>query len=69
LRIDGGARVIGEAGEPVEGLYAAGECTGGIIGPFYAGSGNSLANCVTYGRIAGLSAAGASKDHSKEQVP
>jgi succinate dehydrogenase/fumarate reductase flavoprotein subunit len=59
LRIDRDARVVGERGEPIPGLLAAGECTGGIIGPFYAGSGNSLSNCVTFGRIAGTTAAAA----------
>lgn len=59
LRIDRDARVVGERGEAVPGLLAAGECTGGIIGPFYAGSGNSLTNCVTFGRIAGRTAAAA----------
>jgi fumarate reductase flavoprotein subunit len=49
--------VIGESGRPVPGLFAAGESTGGIVGPRYVGSGNSYANCVTFGRVAGASAA------------
>jgi fumarate reductase flavoprotein subunit len=57
LRIDAGARVVGEASAPVPGLFAAGECTGGVLGDVYMGSGNSLANCLTFGRIAGRSAA------------
>ncbi len=57
LRIDEDGRVVGRRGEPIDGLFAAGECTGGILGSLYAGSGNSLANCVTYGRIAGRAAA------------
>ena len=63
LHIDEDARVVGVAGDPVVGLFAAGECTGGIIGPFYAGSGNSLANCVTFGRIAGRTAAREGMSH------
>lgn len=63
LHIDDEARVVSVAGHPVPGLFAAGECTGGIIGPFYAGSGNSLANCVTFGRIAGRTAAREGKSH------
>ena len=63
LRIDDRAQVVGVAGEPIGGLFAAGECTGGIIGPFYAGSGNSLANCVTFGRIAGRTAAREGTSH------
>jgi succinate dehydrogenase/fumarate reductase flavoprotein subunit len=56
LRIDEDGRVVGRRGESIEGLFAAGECTGGILGSLYAGSGNSLANCVTFGRIAGRAA-------------
>ena len=57
LRIDRDARVLGEAGTPVPGLFAAGEAAGGVVGPRYVGSGNSYANCVTFGRIAGATAA------------
>jgi fumarate reductase flavoprotein subunit len=68
LRIDAHARVVGEAGEAIDGLFAAGECTGGIIGAFYAGSGNALANSVTFGRIAGRSAATRTTHQMEEQV-
>jgi fumarate reductase flavoprotein subunit len=57
LRIDRDARVLSRRGDAIVGLYAAGESTGGVVGPRYVGSGNSYANCVTYGRIAGESAA------------
>ncbi len=57
LRITRDAEVLDEAGRPVRGLYAAGEVTGGVIGPRYVGSGNSYGNCVTMGRVAGQSAA------------
>jgi succinate dehydrogenase/fumarate reductase flavoprotein subunit len=57
-RIDERARVIAEDSDPIPGLWAAGECCGGVLGDIYAGSGNSLANCLTFGRIAGRSAAG-----------
>lgn len=57
LRIDRDARVQSEAGLPVPGLHAAGECTSGVIGPMYVGSGNMYSNCVTMGRIAGATAA------------
>ena len=57
LRIDRDARALGNDGNPITGLFAAGECTGGIVGAQYVGSGNSYANCVTFGRIAGRSAA------------
>jgi fumarate reductase flavoprotein subunit len=57
LRIDRDAQVIGESGRPIPGLFAAGESAGGVVGPRYVGSGNSYANCVTFGRVAGASAA------------
>jgi flavocytochrome c len=57
LRIDPDARVLDEASAPIAGLYAAGECTGGVVGAHYVGSGNSYANITTYGRIAGAAAA------------
>jgi fumarate reductase flavoprotein subunit len=58
LRIDRDARVLDSAGRPIPGLLAAGEVTGGVIGPRYVGSGNSYGNCVTMGRVAGQTAAG-----------
>lgn len=56
LRIDREARVIDNSGRPVPGLYAAGECNGGVLGDVYVGSGNSMANCVVFGRTAGRNA-------------
>lgn len=44
--------------EPIEGLYGAGEITGGIHGDNRLG-GSSLLECVVYGRVAGAKAAGA----------
>jgi fumarate reductase flavoprotein subunit len=57
LRIDAEARVIDDLGYPVVGLFAAGECTGGVVGETYVGSGNSITNAFVFGRIAGRSAA------------
>ena len=57
LRVDRDANVLDTAGRPIPGLFAAGEVTGGVIGPRYVGSGNSYGNCVTMGRVAGQSAA------------
>jgi flavocytochrome c len=57
LRIDPDAAVLDVAGRPIPGLYAAGECTGGVLGDVYMGSGNSYSNCVVFGRVAGASAA------------
>ncbi len=57
LRIDRDAAVLDEDGRVVVGLYAAGECTGGVMGAVYVGSGNSYANCAVFGRVAGAGAA------------
>jgi len=54
--IDTEARVIDNKGNPIPGLWAAGEVTGGI----HAGNrlgGNAIADIFTFGRIAGLNAA------------
>ncbi len=57
LRINRDAQVLDQTGRPIPRLYAAGEVTGGVIGPRYVGSGNSYGNCVTMGRVAGQGAA------------
>ncbi len=57
LRIDPNANVRGIDGHGIRGLYAAGECTGGVVGAQYVGSGNNYANCAVFGRVAGASAA------------
>ena len=49
--------MIHENSEPIPGLYAAGEATGNVLGSIYFGSGNSLASCAVFGRIAGDAAA------------
>jgi len=61
LEITSSAQVLkaGDTKKPVPGLYAAGEVTGGVHGVNRLG-GNSLLECVVYGRIAGHHAA-----HSK----
>lgn len=57
VRIDTQAHVVGENGQLVPGLYAAGETTGGVLGDRYIGGGNSVANAIVFGRIAGMTAA------------
>ncbi|OWZ84069.1 flavocytochrome c [Natranaerobius trueperi] len=56
LHIDTEARVLDEDGEPISGLFAAGECTGGIHGTNRLG-GNALTDITVFGRIAGETAA------------
>jgi fumarate reductase flavoprotein subunit len=57
LAIDPEARVLNRTGDPVPGLFAAGECAGGVLGDAYVGSGNSIAACLVFGRLAGRNAA------------
>lgn len=56
LRIDAEGRVINVYGEVIEGLYAAGECTGGFHGAGYV-SGTALGKAAIFGRAAALHAA------------
>ena len=50
------AQVLSEDGSVIEGLFAAGEVTGGVHGANRLG-GNAVADIVVFGRIAGESAA------------
>ena len=50
------AQVVRESGETIPNLFAAGEVTGGIHGTNRLGS-DAVADCVTFGRVAGASAA------------
>jgi tricarballylate dehydrogenase len=56
LRINTDAQVINTDGEPIPGLYAAGELVGGIFWFNYPG-GSGLTNGAVFGRIAGKCAA------------
>ena len=55
LRIDTLARVLDTKGEPIPGLYAGGEVTGGIHGGNRLG-GNAVTDTVVFGRLAAQSA-------------
>ena len=63
LKIDGKSRVIDITGTPVPYVFAAGEVTGGIHRNNRLG-GNSLLDCIVFGRIAGLSAVKYGSDKS-----
>ncbi|GAB6106687.1 flavocytochrome c [Fusibacter bizertensis] len=56
IKINDNSEVLNNAGEIVEGLFAAGEVTGGIHGGNRIG-GNAVADIVVFGRIAGENAA------------
>jgi len=60
-RITPDAQVLDAHDRPIPGLYAAGECTGGVVGAQYVGSGNNYANCTVVGHIAGIAAAEAAR--------
>jgi len=54
LKISPNSEVLSK-GKPLSGLYAAGEVAGGVHGKNRLG-GNSLLDCVVFGRVAGRSA-------------
>ena len=56
VKIDTATRVIDTAGQPIPGLFAAGETTGGVHGGNRIG-GNAVCDFVVFGRIAGANAA------------
>lgn len=56
LRIDSQAHVLREDGSAIEGLFAAGEVTGGFHGAAYM-TGSALGKAIVFGRIAGTEAA------------
>ena len=60
LKIDTDTEVLDTEGNPIKGLYAAGEVTGGIHGSNRLG-GNAIADIMTYGRKAGETAAKAAR--------
>jgi len=56
LEVDVNSVCLGPTGAPIAGLYAAGEVAGGIHGNNRLG-GNSLLDCVVFGRVSGKHAA------------
>ena len=56
IRINVHAQALDKDGNPIKGLYAAGEVTGGIHGANRLG-GNAIADVFTFGKVAGESAA------------
>ena len=58
IRIDVNAQACDADSEPIPGLFACGEVTGGIHGENRLG-GNAIADCMTFGRAAGANAAAA----------
>merc|ERR1719333_1145862 len=55
LEIDAEGAVLGKNGSTIKGLYCAGEVAGGVHGNNRLG-GNSLLDCVVFGRVTGVAA-------------
>ena len=66
LMINPAAAVVDLEGEVIQGLYAAGEITGGIHGACRLGS-CSITECLVFGRIAGRSAANAQRNQESKE--
>ncbi len=58
-RTDGDARVLRPGGEPIAGLYAAGNVAAGVTGAGYPGAGATIGAAMTFGYLAGRHAAAA----------
>lgn len=56
LKINANSEVLNLDGDPIPGLYAAGRTSCGVYGEYF-GSGSSVGDCLTFGRIAGAQAA------------
>jgi 3-oxosteroid 1-dehydrogenase len=56
-RVNRDAQVLGVDGEPIAGLYAAGNVMAGVTGPGYPGAGATIGAAMTFGFIAGGHAA------------
>jgi succinate dehydrogenase/fumarate reductase flavoprotein subunit len=59
LRCDENARVLSTSGNPIPGLYAAGNDAASIMGGNYPGGGITLGPAITFGYLAGKHLAGA----------
>ncbi len=59
MRTDTSARVLNESDEPIENLYAAGNCSAVTMGATYPGAGGTLGPALTFGFLAAEHAMGA----------
>ncbi len=59
LKTDARARVLRETGDPIQGLYAIGNCSASVMGHSYPGAGATIGPAATFGYIAARDATGA----------
>ena len=52
LKADARARVLNQAGQPIPGLYAIGNCSAAVMGHTYPGAGSTIGPAMAFGYIA-----------------
>lgn len=57
LLTDEHGRVLNQRNEPIQGLYACGNCSSAVMGHSYAGAGSTLGPAMTFGYVAAETAA------------
>ncbi len=69
LDADGRSRVLDNAGEPIAGLYVAGNDQANVMGGHYPAGGINLGPALTFGYIAGRDLAGATSYEDDGALP
>jgi fumarate reductase flavoprotein subunit len=68
IAVNGYAQVLNQSGEPIVGLYAAGDAIGGLMGGYRGGYAGGLMQAVVTGILAGESAARQSRNLISEYL-
>ena len=63
-QVDPNARVLDVDGDPIPGLYAAGNVMGSPFGMTYGGAGGTIGPAMVFGYLAGIHAAGRAPRHA-----